>query len=443
MIMRALSAWVLMSLWSVSQLAAQSIDLTFEQLPGYERYRQINEARSRLGGGGRVNQSRWRADGSALDYSVGNQRQTLDLTTFAISDFEGAESEQAETDNLQGTARPPRRRPVARAQQRTIEPSPDGKWNAVYRENNVFIESADGQGEPVVVTTAGTELVRYGTCCWVYGEELNQNEAMWWSPDGAKLVFYEVDERGMKDYYLTLNNHDLYTQLLSVRYPKAGDLNPQVALLVYDLATQSTRRFEIPGEERQYLYNIRFAPQGDEILVNRTNRHQNELDVLAINIDNGAVRVVVTEHQEAWQNNSPSMTFLSDGERFVWESERTGFRHFELRHLDGRLLHPLSAPADYPCGRVEKIDEANDWFYYTAFSDLNPYNAQLHRVRLSSGEQHQRLTSSPLNHTSFDISPDHRFVLAVREQVDIPPTTAVYDNHGIEVAVLAAGTTEA
>lgn len=432
-------------LWSLllaGQLAAQSVDLTFEQLPGYERYREMNEARSRLTGGGRVQRPEWSADGQALHFTVDNQRRTLDLTRFEVGEYQEAEQAQPSGDDLSAPQRP-RRRAVPRAQQRPVEPSPDGKWNAVYRDFNVWLEPGDASDvAPLPVTTAGHELVRYGTCCWVYGEELDQNEAMWWSPDGSKLVFYEVDERGMRDYYLTLNNQDLYTELLAVRYPKAGDLNPQVALLIYDLADQTTRRLEISGEERQYLYNIRFTPQGNEILVNRTNRHQNVLDVLAIDVEQGAVRTVVTERQDTWQANAPAMTFLSDGLRFVWETERNGYKHFELRHLDGRLLHPLSQVAEYPCQRVEQIDEANDWFYYTAMSDANPYNAQLHRVRLSSGTEHQRLTSAPLNHTSFSIASDHRFVLAVREQFDTPPSTVVYDSLGNEVAVLAVGSTD-
>ena len=95
-----------------------------------------------------------------------------------------------------------------------------------------------------------------------------------------------------------------------------------------------------------------------------------------------------------------------------------------------------------PCGTITKVDEEAGYFYYTAFSDQNPYNAQLHRARLD-GTEPRRLTSSPLNHTFFDIAPSNRYVVAVREQFDVPPSTVVYDDNGKEIAVLAASSREA
>ena len=58
-------------------------------------------------------------------------------------------------------------------------------------------------GDPVQVTSSGTEKHRFGTACWVYGEELDQNDAMWFSPDSSKLAFYEIDESHMQTYFLT------------------------------------------------------------------------------------------------------------------------------------------------------------------------------------------------------------------------------------------------
>lgn len=420
----------------------------FEETPAFRRYAGIAGRRGEFQEtGGRAGRIRWSPDGSAVHFTVGGERKTLRIPEGALGPWvEGTDSAEslADSDKPRG-----RWSAAGRAEQATIAKSPDGKWKAVYRDFNVWIE-ADGEAPagtgavaPKQLTTDGEERHRYGTGCWVYGEELYQDEAMWWSPDGRRLVFYEVIEDGMKDYYLTFDNTASYTRVEAVRYPKAGDPNPQVNLMMYDRESGAVTRLAISGEPRQYLYRIRFTPDGKQLLVNRTNRRQDLLEVLAIDLATGAERVVVAEKQATWQDNAPLFRFLADGERFVWETESNGWKHYQLRHLDGRLLNTLSEPANYPCEQIVLIDEKAEWFYYTANSDQNPYSAQLHRVRLD-GTGHQRITTGPLHHSGFQISPDHRFVVSVREAVDTPHQTVLHEcATGRELAVLAIGTAEA
>jgi len=413
--------------------------LTFKELPGYEKYREISALRTELSGGGRVEQIHWSEDGSSVQYSVAGKRKAIDLKSFVISDDATAASLPA-TDTPEGRRGQRRtgQAPVGRAQQRTEVNSPDGKWKALYTNFNVFLESTGSDKEKTPITKDGVDRLRFGTGCWVYGEELKQSDAMWWSPDSSKLAYYEIDEREMVDYHLTIDNTANYTKLQSVRYPKAGDPNPKVSLWIYDVASKIARKVPIDGESTQYLYAIRFSPDGTELLVNRTNRRQDVLTVLAVDTTNLNVRTILTERQSTWQENSPAIRFLADNKRFIWESESNGWKHFQLRHLDGRLLNSLGQIVEYPCNAITKVDEKVGYVYYTAFSDANPYNQQLHRDKLD-GTHPVRLTSSALNHTTFDISPDHRFVVSTREQVDVPPSTVLYDAEGKEMAVLATG----
>jgi len=66
----------------------------------------------------------------------------------------------------------------------------DGKQKAFYRDYNLYLGDAEGQNA-VAITTEGSEKTRikYGSASWVYGEELNQNPAMWWSPDSKNIYF--------------------------------------------------------------------------------------------------------------------------------------------------------------------------------------------------------------------------------------------------------------
>lgn len=447
----------------------------FSNLPGHERYQQILKSLGPLTAAGRVSNVTWSSDGATLTFQTRDQWQQVDLTSLTMAPWSPPEGEPS--PGASGRQRRARtgRPPVPRAEQSPRVPSPDGKRIAIYRDFNVTIEpfrdpadrdpaddtmsagEADSDQAPndatrprdsnqpvdeiIQVTTSGSEYFRYGTACWVYGEELDQDSAMWWSPDGTKLAFYEIDERHLQDYYLTTDNVELYTDLQVVRYPKAGMDNPIAGLLIFDLASRQTLRVDVGGDRQQYVYDVRFTPCGTHLLFNRTNRRQDRLEVMAADVTTGQTRLVVTENQPTWQENRPLLRFLEDGQRFIWETERTGWRQFELRQLDGSLLHPLSPVEPYPVEAIVQLDEPAGLLYYSAYSDSNPLNAHLHRVRLD-GTQPSRLTGKPLHHSAFHIAPDNRWFIATYEAIDTPPVTALFNDRGEEVLELARGTSE-
>jgi hypothetical protein len=82
--------------------------------------------------------------------------------------------------------------------------APAGNHRAVYRDRNIWIGDSTG-ASAVQITTEGSvqSRIKFGTASWVYGEELGQRTAMWWSPDGKKLAYYRFDESKVPDYYIT------------------------------------------------------------------------------------------------------------------------------------------------------------------------------------------------------------------------------------------------
>jgi dipeptidyl-peptidase 4 len=269
----------------------------------------------------------------------------------------------------------------------------------------------------------------------VYGEELDQRDAMWWSPDSSKLAFYELDERNVPDHFITAGLTDLHTRILTEGYPKPGEPNPIANLMVYDLASNAVVRLDAMPEGEWYTYNIRWSPDGKSLLFNRTNRRQDVLHVMGGDPATGKTRTIVTEKQDTWQENRPLMQFLADGQRFIWETERSGWKNYELRDLDGELVATLTNEA-YPVAGVERIDEASGVLYYMAYSEPScPLNAQLHRVNLD-GSNPQRLTQEPLNH-SVQMSPDNKWFITTYEAIDAPPASALYSASGERIATLA------
>ena len=187
----------------------------------------------------------------------------------------------------------------------------------MYRDWNVVLEHAV-TGDKVQVTEDGNENIHYGTASWVYGEELGQTRAMWWTADGKKLLYYRFDDTGVQTFHLVRGWSDINTVHYPEYYPKAGAVNPAAELWVYDLESKKNTRIDVGGSAEEYVYAVRSSPDGSVMWVHWTDRLQHHLKLLAMDLETGQCRLIVEEHQKTWQTNKPGMRFLKDGKRFIW-----------------------------------------------------------------------------------------------------------------------------
>ncbi len=402
-----------------------------KNMPGYDQYTEMSPELRTAFVSGAVNAS-WAEDSGSFEYVYDGQRYRYDVKAKEAVAIEN----QEQTGGGRG-GRP------ARGRQFDSAASPDGSTKAFYRDRNLWLSNADGSNEEQLTTDGSVEgRIKNGSASWVYGEELGQNTAMWWSPSGGQLAYYRFDENPVPDYYLQMDQTKLQSTIDVEAYPKAGVDNPVVDLFVYDLATASTTRMTIrDGAEftddvvGHYVYNIRWSPDGSELLVNRTNRRQNILEIAACSPTTGDCRVVLRdEWPDSWVRNRPTMQFLDDGQRFIWGSERTGWRNYYLYDLSGELLNALTQH-EYEVSGIVRVDEEDDVLWYMARSGDNPMKTQLHRVRLD-GKKDERITDPTLSH-SVRPSPDGKYFVDVAQTHNIPPVTNLLSAKGKIVAEIA------
>jgi len=185
-----------------------------------------------------------------------------------------------------------------------------------------------------------------------------------------------------------------------------------------------------------YLYGVSWTRDGRELIFHRTNRRQNIMELCAADAATGKVRVIVHEEWPAsWTENSPPMQFLSDGERFIWTSERNGWKNLYLYHLDGRLLAKLTQHQQFEIAGVVRVIEDAGVLFYTARDGDNPMKLQLHRVGLD-GKGDVRLTD-PARHHSVDVAPDGQHFIDVAQTHDSAPATCLRKADGTVIAQLA------
>ncbi len=441
-----------------------------KSMPGYDQYQKVSKDIPGAFKSGALSVT-WNDTGATFEYPKDALLYRYDVATKTATEI-GPAPQRPAGPGQRGEGRPPSAQGGApeRGRQVAASNSPDGQFKAFYRDRNLWLSDLSGTNERAL-TTDGSEKdrIKYGTASWVYGEELSQTTAMWWSPDSTKIAYYRFDEKQVDDYYLQMDQTKLYSRIDVEAYPKAGRPNPIVDLFVYDRASGKSVKVDVrdgkPFDNAvvgHYVYNVAWSPNGTELLFDRTNRRQNILELVAANPATGACRVVIHEEwPTGWVENRPTMVFLKDGHRFIWESERSGWRNFYLYDLSGKPPLPLTAHTTFEAVALVKIDEAAGVMFYTARDGDNYMKVQLHRVGLD-GKGNVRLTDPAFNHAigncmprpagarggpggagagSCGIAPDDKHFIDVYQTHDKPPATRLLDAAGKVVAELAKSDT--
>jgi len=412
-------------------------------LPGYARYEKMTRQMTNVVKLGALSVT-WKDEGEAFEYEKEGKKFRYNIIEGRALEI-AKKSSEAPPASQAPAGRQGRSRPEAprRGRQFTSAVSPNGKLKAFYRDRNLWLSATNGTNE-IPVTTDGSQKtrVKYGTANWVYGEELYQTTAMWWSTNSRKLGFYRFDESKVPDFYLQLQQTKIQSTADVEPYMKAGATNPTVDLFIYDVQTKKTLQVDVrsgqPFDDSavgHYVYGISWSADGNELLFHRTNRRQNVLEFCAADGESGKSRVIVREEWPgSWTENLPAMQFLKDRRRFIWSSERTGWKNFYLYDLSGKMLAALT-DHQFDVANVMRINEKAGLVYYMARSGDNPMKLQLHRVRLD-GQDDQRLTDPALHH-AIDMAPDALHFIDVAQTHETPPVTRLRDAEGKLLAELA------
>ena len=190
-------------------------------MPGYDQYQKMSREIPGSVKLGSIN-AQWKEDGTSFEYAWDGKRYRYDVAAKQATVIGDAPAGAAGAFGGRGRGGQGGGQP-ARGRQFDSAESPDKKLKAFYKDRNLWLSDADGSNA-VALTTDGSEKdrIKYGTASWVYGEELAQRTAMWWSPDSRQLAYYRFDEKPVPDFYLQLNQTQVQDTLDVEAYPEAG-----------------------------------------------------------------------------------------------------------------------------------------------------------------------------------------------------------------------------
>ena len=254
--------------------------------------------------------------------------------------------------------------------------SPDGRWEAFIKDNNVWIRGAGG--EEFALSHDGTTEDGFGAL-------------LFWSPDSKKLVAVRTKQcTERKVYFVESSPRDQVQPKLHAHiYAKPGDPLPVPRPHLFDLASRKQiavdhRLFDNPWSLEDY----RWAADSSRFTFVYNQRGHQVLRLLASDAASGAVRPIIHEQSATFIDYSGKyfLHYLEGSGELIWMSERDGWNHLYLYNAKTGQVKNQITRGPWVVRGVERVDEGKRQVWFRAGgirAGQDPYYMHYCRVNLA------------------------------------------------------------
>ena len=315
--------------------------------------------------------------------------------------------------------------------------SPEGRWVSYVRDQTLYALDLGPGGTERAISPLGGGSTSYGVAEFVAQEEMGRYTGAWWAPGDRAIAYARVDEGAVELHdRLEIGAHG--STILPQRYPRAGTPNAVVSLFVKAMTPGAAPvKVDLGPDPDIYLARVHWSKDGRDLLVERESRDQTRLDLLRVDPETGASRVIVAETQAPWIDLNDDFRAL-DGGRFLWGSARSGSHQLYLYDRDGTLIRAVThGPTAHAGGGggagvkapgVAGVDEAKGLVYFMASGDT-PIERQLYVASLDAPSEPMAVTHGHGWWTAVMPNSARAFV-GYYSDTRTPPQAALYDVSG-------------
>lgn len=307
--------------------------------------------------------------------------------------------------------------------------SPDSKYLGYIKQNNIFIADIN-DGKEIQLTFDGKDHILNGCFDWVYEEEFDIITGWLWSPDGKFIAFWQLDESQVPEYDIQQFN-SLYPKNIVQKYPKAGQINSKVKVGIVQIKTKKITWFNFDDDDH-YIPRIQWSEFDNQLAILKINRLQNKIEIYMGNVNTGNLKKVFDESDNRWLEITDDFKFLKNTSRFIWTSEKSGFKHIYLNNYETNNSIQLTS-GSWQVRDIAGIDEINNDIYFTAAKESELEN-HLYRVKFT-GSGFTKLSKTKGWH-EVHVSPTCNYFLDSYSNTELPTTTALYNKSGNKLITL-------
>lgn len=266
--------------------------------------------------------------------------------------------------------------------------SADNSKVAYSFENNLYTYDVASKKATQITTDGKKNSVINGITDWVYEEEFAFVKAYDWNASGDKIAYIRFDETDVPEFSMDMYNAGLYPTQYVFKYPKAGEKNALVSLHIYDVKTGASKKINLGNYNDFYIPRIKWTKESQTLSVQVINRHQNNLDLIFVDANNGVAKVVLNEKDKAYIDITDNLTFLKDNS-FIWTSEKDGYNHIYHYSKTGKPISQVTK-GPWEMTAYYGYDEKTNTIFYQS-TEVGSINRDVYKINLT-GKNKVRLT---------------------------------------------------
>lgn len=305
--------------------------------------------------------------------------------------------------------------------------SPNANYVSYIEDNNIHIVDVRTKIHKTLTST-NSPTVKNGVAEFIAMEEMDRDTGYWWSNDEKFIAYIQFDEKNIDErgrYEVVRDGFNV----LQERYPRAGSNNVTVKLGILEIATGNTKWVDLGSEEDIYLPRVKWVPNSSGIFFQKENRGQTQLDLIFADAATGDIRSVLRETSETWINLNHGLTFLKNGDEFLWQSERSGFSHIYHYKNDGTLISQLTDGNWVVNGSISVHEEKGEVYFVGNATDY--LERHLYSVALGSDkEDSPKKISKRAGWHTVSIAGDSLSYIDNFSNPETPPQVSIHNMDG-------------
>jgi dipeptidyl-peptidase 4 len=310
--------------------------------------------------------------------------------------------------------------------------SPDGKKIAFARENDLYVYDIATKQTTAITTDGKKNSVINGITDWVYEEEFAFVRAFDWSKDSKKVAYIRFDESQVPEFSMSIFKKDLYPTVETFKYPKAGEKNSEVSLHIYDVVSKGSQKVNLSQYSDFYIARMQWTNDANVLSAQVLNRHQDNLDLLFVDGNSGAAKVVLNEKDKAYVDVTDNLTFLKDNS-FIWTSEKDGFNHIYLYDKTGKLKNQVTK-GNWEVTNYYGFDEKSNTVFYQSVEN-GSINRDVYSINLNGKNKLRLSKATGTNAATF--SPNFQYFINTFSSATQPTTYTLNEaKTGAQVQVI-------
>ena len=285
-------------------------------------------------------------------------------------------------DSREPDRRSPRRNNRRRGRGNRDGLSPDGQWQALARDNNLWLRKVQDDTETQLTSDGTAERTWRRDAGRARGIHMRYNlpdppadaVEVYWSGDSKHLVAIRTRTAAEPRVHLIESSPSDVTQprLHSYPYFKPGDEIPVQELGLFE--AESGRQIEMDAalfSNPFEITSIRWSPDSSHFTFVYNQRGHQVLRLIRVCAQSGKVKAVVDEQSESFVDYAGKnyRHIVDDSGELIWMSERDGWNHLYLVDMKSGEVTAQITKGEWVVRGVQRVDEEKRqiWFVLAAF----------------------------------------------------------------------------